>query len=150
MRPGDEVDEIRITARDGSASHTLVVATWRGHLLAGTGAAAALEPPAWVAEMNSRGRQEQDQALRAQMSKPTSPGDMLLFGGFMLAMLAWRIAAAVPAAAMAFVALRILVGVARDPTSHNLWPFEILQVGAFSTVVMGVLLMVRRLSGAGR
>src|SRR3546814_2356088 len=34
----------------------------------------------------------------------------------------WRIAAMVPAALMAFVVLRIVVGVAIDPTSHNLWP----------------------------
>jgi hypothetical protein len=33
---------------------------------------------------------------------------------------------------MAFVALRIMVDGARDPTSHNRWPFEILQAGAQS------------------
>ncbi len=51
---------------------------------------------------------------------------------------------------LAFVVSRILVGGARDPTSHNLWPFEILQVGALSVVVMGVLLLARKLTGAGR
>ena len=103
------------------------------------------------------------------MSKPVSAGDVVLFSGFMLAMLAlglsgfavpawgmwrwrggWRIAAAVPAAMMVFVVLRIMFGVARDPMSHNLWPFEILQVGALSVVVMAVLLVARKLSGAGR
>jgi hypothetical protein len=169
MHPGDEVDEIRITAGDGSRGRTPDVATWRGHVVAGTEAAAAPEQPAWVTDMTARAKAAQDQALRAQMSKPTSPGEMALVGGFMLAMLAlglvgfaapawglwrwrggWRIAAAVPAAAMAFVVLRILVGVARDPTSHNLWPFEILQAGALSMVAMGALLVARRLSGAGR
>lgn len=51
---------------------------------------------------------------------------------------------------MTFVVLRIMFGVARDPTSHNLWPFEILQAGALSVVVMAVLLVARKLSGAGR
>ena len=35
---------------------------------------------------------------------------------------------------MAFVA-RIVIGVAIDPTSHNLWPFEILMAGAMSAGV---------------
>ena len=46
-----------------------------------------------------------------------------------------------------FVVLRIIVGVAGDPTSHNLWPFEILQVGALSLGVIGVLIAVRKFSG---
>ena len=36
------------------------------------------------------------------------------------------------------------------PHSHNLWPFEILQAGAISVVVMVALLVARKLSGAGR
>ncbi len=51
---------------------------------------------------------------------------------------------------MAFVALGILVDVGRDPTSHNLWPFEILQVGAFSVAVMAALWAVRKRYGAER
>jgi hypothetical protein len=35
-----------------------------------------------------------------------------------------------------------------DPTSHNLWPFEILQVGVLSLVAIGVLLAARKFSGA--
>ncbi|HQX25693.1 MAG TPA: hypothetical protein PLI00_14285 [Pseudomonadota bacterium] len=60
----------------------------------------------------------------------------------------WRIAAAVPAIMMAFVVLRIVIGVARDPTSHNLWPFEILMAGAMSAGVTGLLAVVRKLTGA--
>lgn len=169
MQPGDEVDEIRVTAGDGSTENTPVVVTWSGHVLAGSEAAAAQAQPAWVVDMSARAKAAQDQAYRAQMSKPVSAGDMALFSGFMLAMLAlgllgfaapvwgmwrwrdgWRIAAAVPGAMMAFVVLRIVFGVTLDPTSHNLWPFEILQMGALSVVVMVVLLVARKLSGAGR
>ena len=90
-----------------------------------------------------------------------------MFSGFMLAVLAvliagigvplwtvwkwrgaWRVAAAVPACAVLFVVLRIIVNAARDPTSHNLWPFEILQVGIVALVIVGVLKLMRRYTGA--
>ena len=88
MRPGDEVDEIRVTAGDGRTLDTPVVATWSGHVVAGSEVAAAQAQPAWVVEMSARAKAAQDQASRAQMSKPVSAGDMALFSGFMLAMLA--------------------------------------------------------------
>jgi hypothetical protein len=56
--------------------------------------------------------------------------------------------AAVPAALMGFVVVRLIVGVSIDPTSHNLWPFEILMVGLLSTVIMVVLTVARRVRGA--
>lgn len=51
---------------------------------------------------------------------------------------------------MAFVVLRLIVGVARDPTSHNLWPFEILMAGGLSTVLMIVLLVARKVTRGRR
>ena len=75
----------------------------------------------------------------------------VLFGGVGLPVWAvwkwrgvWRAAAAVPLAGMAFVVARIGVDTARDPTSHNLWPFEILMAGAASLVVVGALALARR------
>jgi len=59
----------------------------------------------------------------------------------------WRIAAAVPAAVILFVVLRIVVDTARDPTSHNLWPFEILQFGIGALFVIGLLKLARRFLG---
>lgn len=170
MQTGDQVDEVRVTAGDGSTGNTPVVAIWRGHVVGGSETAnPQAQQPAWVAEMSARAKAAQDQAYRERMSRPTSTGDVALAVGFMLGILAlglvgfaapawgmwrwrggWRIAAAVPAAMMAFVVLRIMIGVAHDPTSHNLWPFEILQVGALSVVVMVVLLVARKLSGGRR
>lgn len=169
MQPGDTVDEIRVTAGDGSTNNTPVVASWRGQVIAGSETAGAQAQPAWIAEMTARVKAAQDQAYHERMSKPVSAGDVALFSGFMLAMLAlgllgitapawgmwrwrggWRVAAAVPMVMMTFVVLRIMIGVARDPTSHNLWPFEILQAGVLSVVVMALLLLARKLSGAGR
>mgnify|MGYP003694776637 CR=1 FL=1 len=57
----------------------------------------------------------------------------------------WRIAAAVPVTVIAFVALRIVVDTARDPTSHNLWPFEIIIFGAVAVGIIGALKIARRM-----
>jgi len=38
-----------------------------------------------------------------------------------------------------------VVDTARDPTSHNLWPFELLMWGAASVAIVGVLALARRL-----
>jgi hypothetical protein len=57
----------------------------------------------------------------------------------------WRVAAAIPAGVVLFVVLRIVVDTARDPTSHNLWPFEILMVGGGALVTIGALKLARRM-----
>jgi hypothetical protein len=169
MKPGSEVDEIRITAGDGGTNSTPLVATYRVRIVGGESVASAAPPPDWVIELGERAKVAQQQALKAHMSKPTSASDMALFGGFMLAMLAvgiagfaapawslwrwrggWRIAAAVPAAIMAFVVLRIVIDTSRDPTSHNLWPFEILMAGALSAGITVALMIARKLAGTAR
>jgi hypothetical protein len=48
---------------------------------------------------------------------------------------------------MGFVVVRIAVDTARDPTSHNLWPFEILQSGVAALATIGVLKLARCLLG---
>ena len=58
----------------------------------------------------------------------------------------WRVAAAVPGIIMAFVIVRILIDTAIDPSSHNLWPFEILMWGGASAVAMGLLALIKRLT----
>lgn len=168
FQPGDQVDEIRIKAGDGSFGNTPVVATWYGHVVAGSEPASAQDQPEWVTEMNARAKATQDQAYREQMSKPVSAGDVALLNGFMLTMLVvglagiaapawgmwrwrggWRLAAMVPAVMVVFVILRIVIGTAIDPTSHNLWPFEILMVSALSLAVMVVLKVAHKWLGAG-
>lgn len=61
--------------------------------------------------------------------------------------MARRMAAVVPLALMGFVVLRIAVGVSMDATSHNLWPFEILQVGLLSIAIIVVLTVMRKRAG---
>lgn len=166
--PGQQVDEVRLSAGNGSTRGTPVVATWHGHVVGGNAASAAAEPD-WVVRMKADAEAAQAQASKAAANASTGAGGWLLFVGFMLSMLAlgalglaapawamwrwrggWRVVAALPAAMMSFVVLRIVIDGARDPTSHNLWPFEVLQAGALSIVVMGVLLLARKFTGAGR
>lgn len=167
LAPGQQVDEVRIRAGDGSPKGTQRVATWRVRVAAGTAATAA--EPAWIARLKAQADAAMERDRLARASEPDSFGDMVLFGGIMLVLplvgllaLAlpawalwrwrggWRLAAAVPAALMAFVVLRIVVGVAIDPTSHNLWPFEILMAGGLASVLVLALWLVRKLSGAER
>lgn len=120
-----------------------------------------------MTELKSENERLQREAYETQTSTPPSAGERLFLSGFMLVMLAlgvigiaaplwamrrwsggWRVAAAVPAVMMGFVVLRLIFDTTRDPTSHNLWPFEILQVGALSIVVIGVLAAARKFSGA--
>jgi hypothetical protein len=163
MQPGDQVDEIRITAGDGAPGRTPVVATHRVHVVAGSASQSAGTAPAWLSELSERARTAQQKTFEAQQGQPTSAFDMALFAGFMLAVLAlgvgsfaapvwmlvrwrgiWRAGAATIFAAMAFVVLRIVFDVVRDPTSHNLWPFEILLAGALSVVACVILMLLRR------
>ena len=59
----------------------------------------------------------------------------------------WRLLAALPIVVLLFVIARIVVDTSRDPTSHNLWPFEILMCGAIGLGVVGVLRIARRMLG---
>lgn len=168
MRPGDEVDEVRIKAGDGSLERTPVVATLRVHVVGGDAPAQAREPD-WVTEKKSQVAEAERRDYQARMNTPLTGGDMALVGGFMLAVAVvglgvivlpvwalrrwrggWRLAALAPTAAIAFVALRLVIDVSRDPTSHNLWPFEILMTGVPCLVVLVVLAIARKVTGAGR
>ena len=170
MRPGDQVDEVRINVGDGTTKGTRTVTTYPVRVVGGgTSAAEHRTEPDWVTHLAQLDKAAQDADYKKRMSTPPSAGDVVLFNGFMLVMLAlgvlgfaapvqgvrrwrggWRVAAAVPIVMMAFVVLRLVVGVAADPTSHNLWPFEILQAGALSMVFMLVLFVARRFSGVSR
>ncbi len=166
MEPGQQVDEVRIRVGDGSPDGTHFIAAYPIRISGSARPAAAASEPAWVVSLRQENERLQREEYAQRMSTPPGAGETLFFGGFMLAVLAlgiagvgaplwalrhwqggWRLAAAVPAVMIGFVVLRIVVGVADDPTSHNLWPFEILQVGALSLVVIGVLLAVRKFSG---
>jgi hypothetical protein len=163
-----EVDEIRITAGDGSIAGTpVVVLTYPVHVMASEQQVDAEAAPDWVTRLKAADAERQRLAHEAYANRPVSPFASLFVSLLMIAVLAlgvcgvvwpvrallrwrggWRMAAAVPAALMGLVVVRLIVGVARDPTSHNLWPFEILMVGLLSTLIMLLLTLARRASGA--
>jgi hypothetical protein len=167
--PGAQVDELKVTAGDGSNNATPVVATFRVSIASDDAPADSAAQPAWLASLRAADQTAQRADYEKAVSTPPSGGDIALFKGFMLAMFAlgligfagpawglwrwrggWRMAALLPAAVMAFVVLRLFIDTARDPTSHNLWPFEILMWGGLSCLWMLAVVLVRKLSGVHR
>jgi hypothetical protein len=161
-----EVDEIRIVAGGGKPYVQREVARYPVKLRWGDGPAAAATAP-WVPELQ-RATAAAWEAERRAADANRGIGDtvlgllvMPLFLALVLACVGapiwalwrwrgwWRLAAVVPFAVMAFVVGRIVVDTARDPTSHNLWPFEILYSGAAGLALIAVLALVRRFTGAG-
>lgn len=167
--PGTQVDEVRITAGDGSTHGTPVVATYPVSITGGDEPAQGAAQPAWLVTLRATDKAAQDADYQKAMNTPVTAGDVALFSGFMLAMIAigilalagpawglwrwrggWRLAAAVPAVIMAFVVLRIFIDTTRDPTSHNLWPFEIVMWGGWICVGMLLLGIAHKLFAAKR
>lgn len=56
----------------------------------------------------------------------------------------WRVAAALPLLAMGGMVLVIMIGVAFDPTSHNLWPLSLLLVALVGLGWLALLALLRR------
>lgn len=55
----------------------------------------------------------------------------------------WRKLAAAPLLVLAADALLILVQTSYDPTSHNLWPLEMMMFGAAGLPFVGLLWLMR-------
>jgi hypothetical protein len=168
MQAGREADEVSVVAGDGGLGMP-VAARVPVHVLADASATRGATAPPWVARLQAAQQAASARAARERESAPPSPGDDALVGGFLLLALAlaaggiampviamrrwrggWRLAAAVPIALMAAVMLRIVFDVARDASSHNLWPFEIVEAGAASLALVAATALLRRIAGAGR
>jgi len=162
-----EVDEIRIAAGDGSQNGTPVVMTYPIRLVGNDEDGGAGAEPEWLTRLKARDAMQQQQAYKAQANRPVSAVQslgvsallwgMLALGvcGFVLPLIAlwrwrggWRVAAMVPMALMVLVLLRLIIGTTIDPTSHNLWPFEILIVGGLSLLIMVALTLLRKMAHA--
>ena len=161
-QPGQRVDEVWISAGDGSRD-TPVVARHRVEVVAVAGSKTVADEPAWIADNRARSTERSRVESERRAAEPARVTDALLVGGFMLAVPVlgilglvapvwamrrwrggWRVAAALPLVALGFVLVRIIVGVAFDPTSHNLWPFEILMVTIPGLIFIAVLALVKR------
>ena len=162
MSQDAEVDEIRIAAGDGSQSGTPVVASYPVRVVGNDTESGAAPEPEWLPRLKASDATRQRQAYEARTNTPVSVvgsvgvsalmWGMLALGvcGFVLPLGAlwrwrgaWRVAALVPTALMALVVSRLIIGTTVDPTSHNLWPFEILVVGGLSVVIMAALTLLK-------
>ena len=159
LNEATDVDEVRIFVGGGQPWREWQAAVVPVRLrVAAEGATAP-----WVADLQEAARVAQKTDEERRRNAPASVGDTVLFSGFMLFALlllvgglaaplwamwkwhgGWRLAAAVPAAVMGFVVLRIIVGTSHDPTSHNLWPFEILSSGVVALAMLAALFVARR------
>lgn len=167
--PGTQVDAVQIKAGDGSLNRTPVVATVPLSVTSDDATAETSTAPEWLTSLRAADDAADRAAQQQAANTPETVGDRAIISGFLLAFVGlglvgvgwpawglwrwrggWRIATAVPAAVMAFVILRIFFDGLRDPTSHNLWPFEILMAGGASVAVMIVLGLARLLTGATR
>jgi len=159
-----QVDEIRVRLGGGSPYREWDAASLPVKITATSAPAAGRIQATWADELLHAEEAAQRRDLEQQRSEPASASDRALVSGFMLSMLAllvagvalpawawwkwrggWRLAAALPIAIMGFVVARIVVDTSQDPTSHNLWPFEILMFGAASVAIVVVLVVARRL-----
>ncbi|MBL0143518.1 MAG: hypothetical protein IPP91_15750 [Betaproteobacteria bacterium] len=162
----DAVDEVRIVAGGGRPFKEFEVSRLRVDVR-GTGVPGESAPRAeWVDSMQRESDAQRRRDMAEEKARPASVFDSLIVPGFMLAVLGllaggvaapvwairrwqggWRFAAALPLVAIAFVVARIVVDTARDPTSHNLWPFEILMAGGAGLAFLAVAYLVKRLAG---
>lgn len=113
--------------------------------------------PDWVVALNTA----QQQAVSKPV--PSSAGDLVLGQLIILLMFAviilgiawpiwgwlkwqggWKLLAGLPLAVFAAWILFIALGVAVDPTSHNLWPFELLLLAGGTFPYMVVIAILRR------
>ena len=164
--PG-EVDEVRILAGGGKPYREWELTRQGVQLSWTTANPAGGATAAWVEELKAAADARMREDAERRANEPVSVGATVFFSGFMLLMFAlglagiavplwcvwkwragWRLAAAVPAGVVVFVVLRIVVDTARDPTSHNLWPFELLIAGTGALVAIGALTLMRRMMRA--
>lgn len=160
---GAVVDELRVFAGGGAPWREWQVAVQPLSLRVSRDAPDVTGIAPWVQELQDNARVAQRAARESAQRVDGSAGSTVLVsglvGGVLLLLAAgvaapfwamwrwrggWRLAAAVPAGVMGFVLIRIVSGIASDPTSHNLWPFEILTSGIVTLVILATLAVARR------
>lgn len=160
------VDEIRIKAGGGDPYREWLVTSLPVRLEWNTEGQTIGNPAAWVDELSREQTAQITAQAKQRASKSGGAMDGLIFAGFLVLVGGlliggialplrsamrwrggWRIAALAPLGLMGFVILRIVIDTAIDPTSHNLWPFEILMFGAVALVIVVALKIARRILG---
>jgi hypothetical protein len=60
----------------------------------------------------------------------------------------WKFVALLPLAFALGDLLFIVVGISIDPTSHNLWPLELIMASVFGIASLGVVFVIRKITDA--
>lgn len=159
-----QVDEIRVTAGDGSRDGTVEIARWPLRVAAYSNAPPVTQAePSWLVTLKAAEEARQRAEMQAQLDRPMTAGDYVIINGFMITFALvgviglawpawavwcwrgkWRSWAMLPLAVLGLVLLNIFVGTMLDPTSHNLWPFEIVIWGLPCVLAMVVIALLRR------
>lgn len=117
----------------------------------------------WAIKMGAAQQEQIGAPAKQRSNAPTTPGSAFFSFGLMVVIVSlfvatfawpaygiyswegwWRYVAAVPLLMMCFAVLRILIDTSRDPTSHNLWPFELATYGLGCLLTMAGLTFARR------
>jgi hypothetical protein len=161
-----QMDELRLVVTEAGKRQPMASFSVPVNLSWGTApATAARTVPGWVSEWSARRNREAKSQIDTRMQRADAASTpltvvlmaglgllvlALMVGGFVLPIIAflnweggWRVGALVPVPILGFVVLRVLIDGAADPTSHNLWPFEILLWGVPSVLYLGVLWLLR-------
>jgi hypothetical protein len=56
----------------------------------------------------------------------------------------WRVLATIPGLPLCMVIAKLVVDLHRDPTSHNLWPIELLTWSVLGALLLGILGIAHR------
>ena len=78
------MDEVLITAGDGSLGGTPVAAVYRVQITGSDQPIAAQGTPGWVTRLRALDAAAQKADYERRMNEPVSAGDRMLFSGFML------------------------------------------------------------------
>lgn len=160
MREPGMVDEYRVsyTPKDSGQPIPLlsvpVKLQWKNG-----GTMTDTEQPEWIARINQQGealwKAERANAPQTSLFVGMLIGPML-FGIPLLALFlsvmafkrwagGWRYAGGLPLVLFGVWAVILIISVIRDPTSHNLWPFEMMIWASGTLVYLGVLFGARKL-----
>lgn len=160
------VDAIHVKMVERSSQRVLAETDYPIELTFSGDPGSSRERAAWAVQLNAAQQQHFHDQARQAASQPTGAGTALFGFGFMVVVIGifasmfawpayaiykwngwWRYAAVLPLLVIATVVLRILVDTHRDPTSHNLWPFEIVMFGGGGLIFMAALNIARRFLG---
>ncbi len=157
------VDAIHVQAAAANSGHPSVDAAADAEFSWDGSVGARHQPAEWVAPLLHRQEEAQQQEYRAYANRPLGASGAAALGIFAVGVLAslaacfawpvwgvlrwrgiWRALAALPLAMIILWCLKDCADLERDPTSHNLLPFEFIEAAVLIAPYMLVVWVLRR------